>query len=237
MPAPDRILALHNVHKDYHGLRPLRVQLLELRDGESIALLGFDEAAAEVFVNLATGATLPDAGDVTVFGTLTRSIVDADAWLASMDRFGILSARVVLLDAFTVEQNLTLPFSLEFDNVPPGVRQTVRALAEELGIASLLGASAATLDAEDALRVRLAKALALEPRLLLAEHPQASLSREECARFARDLTRIAARRGLAVLALTADEEFARAVSDNVLMVRAATGELRPAGGWRSWLGR
>jgi polar amino acid transport system ATP-binding protein len=236
MPAPDLVLALHEVHKDYHGLRPLRVQRLELRPGESTALIGFDHVAAEVLVNLITGATLPDAGDITVFGTLTRSIVDADAWLASMDRFAILSGRVALLESFTVEQNLTLPFSLELDDVPADVRGTVRALAEEVGVAALLDARAATLGADASLRVRLAKALALGPQLLLAEHPHASLAPDERPQFARDLVRIAARRGMAALVLTADEAFARAVADRVLVVQPATGELKPAGGWRNWLG-
>ena len=68
-------------------------------------------------MNLITGATLPDTGDVDVFGVSTRNIADPDAWVVEIDRFGILSERAVLLDAFTVEQNLALPFSLEVDEL------------------------------------------------------------------------------------------------------------------------
>ena len=55
MPAADLVVEVRGVAKDYRGLRPLRVRELELRQGESLALIGFDLAMAEVFVNLAPG--------------------------------------------------------------------------------------------------------------------------------------------------------------------------------------
>ena len=172
MPPADVVLALHDVRKDYHGLRPLRLQRLDVRQGESVALLGFDRVAAEIFSNLVIGAALPDAGDVQTFGTPTRSIADADEWLAGMHRFGILSERIVLLESSSVEQNLALPFSLEIDQIPPDVRARVRGLADEVGLATRwLTEPAGTLTADALQRTRLAKALALGPRVLLAEHP------------------------------------------------------------------
>ena len=78
-------------------------------------------------------------------------------------------------------------------------------------------------------RVRLARALALDPRLLIAEHPSASLPREEVAGFARDLAAIAARRGLGVLAVSADSEFVRALGGTALTLDPATGALAKPG--------
>jgi ABC-type transporter Mla maintaining outer membrane lipid asymmetry ATPase subunit MlaF len=237
---PDRdtaapVIVLRGVTRDYRSLRPLRINNLEVREGESVALLGVDKAAAEVLVNLITGATLPDTGDVEVFGTLTRDITDADAWLASMDRFGILSERVVLLDELTVEQNLALPFSLEIDDLPPEVRREVRALAEEVGVnAAQLSQAVSALNPDTQFRLRLGKALALRPGMLLAEHPNAALSPDGVPRFAADLAAIAARRALGMIVMTADATFARAVSDRVLTLKAATGELVPQSGWRRW---
>ncbi len=238
MPSAEVVIALRGVRKDYHALRPLRVEQFDLCQGECVALLGFDRVAAEVLVNLITGATLPDSGEVDVFGTSTRAITDADAWLAAMDRFGILSERVVLLESFTVEQNLALPFSLDVDDMPPAVRAQVRQLADEVGITTnWLPQSVARLDADAQLRVRLGKALALGPRVLLAEHPNAALSPDDVPRFAADLAGIAARRHLAMVVMTADATFARAVSDRVLTWQPATGQLTRASGWRDWFTR
>lgn len=234
MASPEIVVALRDVIKDYKSLRPLRVEHFELRQGEPVALLGFDQTAAEILVNLITGATLPDSGDVDVFGVSTRLIADPDAWLVEMDRFGILSQRVVLLDAFTVEQNLALPFSLEINELPDDVRGKVRALAEEVGVSQHLLQSTASLNADVQLRVRLGKALALGPRVLLAEHPNAMLPADAVSRFAADLKAIVAARRLAMLVMTADSAFARQVSTRTLTLKPATGELERASGWRKW---
>jgi ABC-type lipoprotein export system ATPase subunit len=235
MPAGEVVVALRDVVKDYRSLRPLRVEHFELRHDESVALLGFDQTAAEILVNLITGATLPDSGDVDVFGVSTRNISDPDAWLVEMDRFGILSQRVVLLDAFTVEQNLALPFTLEVEQLSEPVRANVRALAQEVGLdATLLPGPAAVLDADAQLRLRLAKALALGPQVLLAEHPNATLPAEAVSRFGSDLKRIAAARQLALLVMTADSSFARSVSRRTLTLKPATGALSPTPVWRKW---
>ena len=193
MPSTEVVISLRNVHKEYRGLRPLRVKHLELRQGESVALMGLDQVGAEVLVNLITGATLPDSGDVEVFGEATGAITDPDVWLAAADRFGILSDRIVLLESFSVEQNLALPLSLELDDLAVTVRASVRRLADEVGITQTqLSQAVSNLGAESQLRVRLGKALALTPRVLLAEHPNLTLSPEYLPRFAADLASIGA---------------------------------------------
>src|SRR4051812_18309453 len=93
---------IRDVQKDYRALRPLRIKTLQVHAGESVALLGFDQAAAEVLVTLITAATLPDAGDVRAFGRSSSTIQDPTTWLESLDGFGIVGERAVVLDELTV---------------------------------------------------------------------------------------------------------------------------------------
>src|SRR5687768_118 len=134
MAHPELVIALRGVSKDYRGLRPLRVERLEVGDGQAVAILGFDQTTAEVLVSLITGAITPDTGEVVVFGQSTRDIVDAEAWLQGLDQFGILSERAVLLDELTAAQNLAVPFSLELDDMDEALRVRVRELADEVGL-------------------------------------------------------------------------------------------------------
>ena len=234
MPAGDVLVRLRNVVKDYKGLRPLRIETLDLHEGQLVALVGLDDAMAEVLVDLITAAIVPDSGDVVVFGQRTDAIADRNGWLETLDRFGLLTERAVLLDQLTVEQNLALPFSLALDDLSDEVRGRVIGLAAEIGLDQRLADQTATLEAPQRLRVRLGRALALGPRVLLAEHPNATLNADEQGAFAADLTRIAKARGAASLVLTANLDFARAAADEVLVLQPATGTLKPSSGWRRW---
>jgi predicted ABC-type transport system involved in lysophospholipase L1 biosynthesis ATPase subunit len=236
MTGDNLLIEITGVTKDYHGLRPLRVEHLQIGAGESVALLGVDAAMAEVLVSLITGAQLPDEGEVRVFGRLTKSITGVDDWVKELDRFGLISARAVLVDQFTTEQNLALPLSLEIDPIPPDIRAQVGQLASEVGLTNEeLGAMTAVLSPAALLRLRVGRALALRPEVLIAEHPNALLPGNESLRFAADFARIAAGRGIAALVMTADAAFAAGIANRVLEFQPATGKLiEKRSGWRRW---
>jgi putative ABC transport system ATP-binding protein len=221
------------VSKDYRGLRPLRIEQLKIAAGEQIAILGFDRASAEVFVNLVTGATLPDSGDVRLLGRSTAAITDSADWLSLVDTVGIVSERAVLLEQLTVVQNLAMPFTLEIEPPADAVRARAERLAGEVRLPPPAWTGAVTqLDAVGKMRVRLGRALALDPAVLLLEHASAGLDRAAVAAFGADVREIAAARGATVLALTADDLFANAVASRVVRLEPATGRLTAIGtGW------
>lgn len=232
MPGSPVVLAARQVRKEYGGLRPLRIEQLSLSVGESVALVGFDQPSAQVLVDLLTGAVAPDSGEVELFGASTATIADADAWLAMLDRVGILSGRAVLLDMLSVEQNLALPFTLDLHALPMEVRTRVQALAAEVGLEPAhLGQAVAAVPAAVSLRVRLGRALAQEPTLLVAEHPNALVDGADVLALAADLRALVERRGLASLIVTADAAFAAAVAPRVLVFEPATGDLTERRSW------
>jgi ABC-type transporter Mla maintaining outer membrane lipid asymmetry ATPase subunit MlaF len=232
-PMNDAVLQIRDVQKQYGALRPLRLRSLDVMRGATVALVGLDAAAAEIFVNLVTGSMLPDTGQVRVFGVDTSAIDDAEDWLRRLDRFGILSDRAVLLDALTAAQNLAMTFSLAVDAIPPEVRTAVEALARDVGLASdMLERKVADLSTLDRARVRLGRAVALAPDLLVMEHPTANLGGTDVQPFARDLRRLADGRGLTAVAVTADARFASAITSDVRRLQPATGDLvAETGAW------
>ncbi len=230
------VVEVSGARKHYGGLRPLRVQHLLVRTGERVALAGFDATSAEILVNLVTGATLPDEGEVRVFGRSTADVRDEREWLARLDRIGIVSARAVLLGASTVLQNLAIPFTLSIDPVPDDIAAKAARLAEEAGIAARrLGEPLSAAPPDVVIRVHLARAIATDPAVLLIEHPTAMLPDDAAPAFAADLVRVAEGRRLAVIAMTEDARFAGALGGRSLKLQAATGALAEIGGWRRWL--
>jgi ABC-type transporter Mla maintaining outer membrane lipid asymmetry ATPase subunit MlaF len=128
------LVELLSVIKNYQGLRPLRVTSLTIGAHDQVALTGLDQVAAQVLADLITGATLPDAGTITVFGRPTSSLTDGADWLSLIERIGIVSERAVLLDGLTVIQNLAMPFSLDIEPPSPELRGRAAALAAEVGL-------------------------------------------------------------------------------------------------------
>ena len=229
------VIRISRLQKNYGALRPLRILDLVVEAGERVALGGFDGPAAEMLVNLVTGATLPVEGAVQTFGSSTADITDGDGWLASLDRFGIVSPRAVLLEGSTVQQNLALPFTLELDPVPPQVATQLAALAEECGIPlEDLPRRGGELPAHLRARTHLARALALGPQVLLIEHPTAEVGEAERGALARDFAAALQGRGAAALILTLDVEFAETVAHRSLTLQPATGALVPWKAKRGW---
>jgi ABC-type transporter Mla maintaining outer membrane lipid asymmetry ATPase subunit MlaF len=229
------VIEIRGVVKDYGGLRPLRLAELVVREGERVAISGLDATTAEVLVNLINGAILPDEGEVRVFGQPTRDIASETAWLASLERFGIVSSRAILLDGATILQNLALPLTLEIDAVPPEIQERVTRLAARVGLgADHLPRVAGETEVETRMRVRLAKTLALSPRVLLLEHPTLDMPQAAVPGLAHDVLRVIEEDGVTTLVASNDEVFCGIVAGRTCRLDAASGRLRSATGWRSW---
>lgn len=229
------VIEISGVSKNYSGLRPLRIQDLVVEKGERVAVSGFDAAAAELLVNLITGASLPDQGTIRTFGRATSEIENGEAWIASLDRFGIVSPRAVMLEGSSLQSNLALPFTLDIDPVAPSVLPKVIALARECGISREdLPKQAGELPAHVRVRAHLARAVALNPDLLLIEHPTVDVVEAEKISLAQDVAHVVHGRGATALVMTTDVEFAGAVAHRSLALQPATGAMVPWKPKRGW---
>ena len=233
---PPAVLEMRQVSKSYGGLRPLRIASLVVIEGERVSIGGVEAGAGELLVNLVTGATLADSGEVRVFGRPTSDIADGDEWLDSLDRFGIVSPRGVLLEGSTLLQNLAMPYTLQIDPVPSDVEEQVRQLAAGCGIdpERTLGVIAGELPPDLRVRAHLARALALNPSFVVIEHPTADVQPAARQPLAADIARACNAGAVTTLVLTNDDLFAKAVAPRNLRLHGATGELQPLK--RGWFG-
>lgn len=224
------LVEFRGVEKGYQALRPLRLADLRVEPGAIVSIAGIDAQGAEVLVNLMTAALRPDTGEVRLFGRSTGDVDDYDAWLSMLDGLGLVTDRAVLLGQCTVAQNLALPLTLEIEPIRADVVPVVEALAAEVGILpAALGTPVQAADPAIVQRVRLGRALALGPRLVVAEHPTATLPRDAVPGFARDLSRVVTARGAALLAVSEDREFTRALGGTALTLDPKTGALSRPG--------
>ncbi len=226
----DALIEIRGLRKDFQGLRPLRVNEFVLRAGDRVALSGVDAPAAEAFTHVVTGAALPDEGTVHVFGTNTRDIANDVEWLASLDRFGIVTPRAILLESMSLASNLALPFTVAIDPIAPDIRERLENVADDVELPrDRLNERVGDLNALERQRVHLARALAADPRVLLLEHPTASLSPAESAALGDTLRRVSDRRKLAWISLGEDREFAKRAGGTRFTLKPGSGDIARAG--------
>ena len=231
------LIELRGVVKAYQALRPLRIAELVIAATDRLALSGLDAGAAEMFVHLITGASVADEGSVKVAGRDTREIATDTEWLTSLDRFGIVTHRAVLLDGMSVAANLALPITIAIDPLSEDVRRRVEKDAADVGLEpALLDTPVGGLTAEQRLRLHLSRAAANGPQFLLLEHPTAQLEdAAAAARTGKVLRAISGARGFGWLSIGEDEAFAEAAGATRISVTPATGVVAAAkSGWRRW---
>src|SRR5205814_8483392 len=142
-------------------------------------------------------------GVVTVGGQNTRAIATDTEWLTSLDRFGIVTDRAILLSGLPIAANLALPMTLSIDPIADDVLDKVRTLADLVGLPrARLADPASTMSPAEIVRAHVARAMALGPQVLLLEHPTARVEAAESEGLGRMLRSLADERQLAVVAIS-----------------------------------
>jgi phospholipid/cholesterol/gamma-HCH transport system ATP-binding protein len=137
-----------------------------------LGVVGGSGTGKSVLLRTLTGLRRPDAGEVTVAGRPVERLRDEEkAFL-----FGVLFQQGALFSSLSVAQNVMLPLAMH-SNLPPAERERIAAMKIELaGLESADGAKfPAELSGGMVKRAALARALALDPRILFLDEPTSGL--------------------------------------------------------------
>jgi ABC-type sulfate/molybdate transport systems ATPase subunit len=175
-------LILRDVRHCRGGREVLRVDALDIAPGERLSVLGPNGAGKTTILRLLAAIDIPTAGTVLVDGVRT-----SPGAVALRRRIAYATQRPGLLST-SVRRNVELP--LGWRGVPRPMRRAGAAAAlGRLKVAQLAERPAAALSAGEAQRVNLARALALDPALLLLDEPAAALDAEVREAFLTDVER------------------------------------------------
>lgn len=148
---------------------------VDVPQGATLLLRGNSGAGKSTWLALAAGLLTPTAGEVVMAGQPLSGLsrTGRDAWRAH--HLGFLPQKLHLSDALSVERNLALAF------FAAGVRENraaVQRALDVLGVGDLAGRRPSQLSGGQAQRVALARAILMEPKVILADEPTASLDDE-----------------------------------------------------------
>ena len=148
---------------------------LDVPQGATLLLRGNSGAGKSTWLALAAGLLTASTGEIAVAGQALSRLSRAarDGWRAR--HLGFLPQKLHLSDALSVERNLALAFYAA--GLPENGSAVHRAL-EQLGVAELAGRRPSQLSGGQAQRVALARSILMEPKVILADEPTASLDDE-----------------------------------------------------------
>jgi putative ABC transport system ATP-binding protein len=159
----------------YPGGPALSFDDLDVPQGATLLLQGVSGAGKSTWLALAAGLLTPSAGEAVIAGQRLSALSRAarDAWRGR--HLGFLPQKLHLSEALTVERNLALAF---YAAGVPEIRGTVQTALNLLGVGELAGRRPSQLSGGQAQRVALARTILMEPRIILADEPTASLDDE-----------------------------------------------------------
>lgn len=184
---------------------------LEVEAGALVAVEGPSGSGKTTLLGLLAGLEAPDDGSITVLGHDLSRLSDAERARLRQRRIGIIFQSFGLIASLTVLENVGLPLLLAGR---PEVerRARSRAVLEEVGLGAAVGGRVDELSGGERQRVGVARALVIEPALILADEPTGSLD-EESARGVLQLLTAAVRRRRASLVLVTHDPASALLAD------------------------
>ncbi len=210
------MIQFQDVHKAFNGKPVLAGFTLDVRDGETVVIIGYSGTGKSVALKHVVGLLHPDAGDVNVDGravsTLDRAGLTALRW-----EIGFVFQFAALFDSMTV-----------FDNVALGLRrrdltdeEITERVREALALVDLTGTDAklpAELSGGMRKRVGIARAIALQPRYILYDEPTTGLDPVTSAVIDQLMVRTREHLGVTGIVVTHDMRSAYTVGDRIAML-------------------
>jgi len=210
-PAPALALELRGVRKVFRQggveLVVLNSVHLALKPGELVALVGPSGAGKSTLLHLAGLLERPDAGEVRVAGQECGSLGDERRTLLRRATLGFVYQFHHLLPEFSALENVMLPQMIA--GVARGAaRDKAAGLLKRVGLGERLGHRPARLSGGEQQRVAIVRALANDPKVLLADEPTGNLDHTTAASVMGTLIEVTRTTGLAALIATHNLEIA-----------------------------
>jgi putative ABC transport system ATP-binding protein len=219
-PSSPPLIELRGLTKEYEegGRRRtvLRNADASIRRGELAVLVGRSGSGKSTLLNLLSGIDQPSAGEVVIDGVSLSTLPERERTLFRRDKIGFVFQFFNLIPTLTVEENLLLPLELK-GKVSAAARQGALDLLAEVGLADRAGSYPDRLSGGEQQRVAVARALAHDPILVLADEPTGNLDLETGLQVLGILERLTRQAGKTMVMVTHSPEV-MGIADRVFRV-------------------
>jgi lipoprotein-releasing system ATP-binding protein len=206
------VLRLEGITRDFGEgearTRVLRGVDLSLRRGEFAALMGPSGSGKSTLLHIMGLLDKPTDGRILLDGQDTGALDDDQLTRYRGRTLGFVFQFHHLLPGFTALENVMIPMAADKGRLEPSMRERAMALLERVGLSARADSRATTLSGGQAQRVAIARSLAMNPKIVLADEPTGNLdtqTADEAFSLLRDVNRA---QGVTFLVVTHDRRLA-----------------------------
>ena len=211
------MIAFKNVHKAFGG-RPVLAGLdLDVRKGEVMFVVGTSGVGKSVTIKHLVGLLRVDAGEIWLDGARIDTLPER-AFAAIRRKVAMVFQSATLFDSMTLVDNVALPLRKHGGLRASAARAEARSRLEEVGLAAL--ADCHPHEVGDGVRKRaaIARALTLEPEVVLFDEPTTGLAPIDARRIDRLIRELADRRGVTAIVVSHDLASIFAIADRIALL-------------------
>jgi phospholipid/cholesterol/gamma-HCH transport system ATP-binding protein len=212
------VVAVEDVYKSFGPQRVLNGVSLTVSRGETLAVLGRSGTGKSVLLRMIIGLQTPDSGAVCIHRQDLAGL-SLDQLSAVRKKMGFLFQHAALYDSLTVEQNVAFPLQHHRNGMASSeLSDRVRKLLAEVGMDGHLDKMPSDISGGMQKRVGLARALALEPDILLLDEPTAGLDPISSAEIDELVLKLQAEHQMASIVVTHDLHSAKTIADRLILL-------------------
>ena len=220
----DRLFAIsvENVHKTFGSLKVLNGVSLCVQRGETLAVLGRSGTGKSVLLRLIVGLERPDSGFVSILGQDIAGF-SLDRLGEIRKKMGFLFQHAALYDSLTVGENVAFPLVHHRRDLTRAERNDrVNQLLTEVGLEGALNKMPSDISGGMQKRAGLARALALEPEILLLDEPTAGLDPISSGEIDDLVLKLQREHQMASIVVTHDLHSAKTIANRLVLLDKGT---------------
>ncbi|MCR4806871.1 MAG: amino acid ABC transporter ATP-binding protein [Lachnospiraceae bacterium] len=209
------MIKVNDLHKSFSGNNVLNGITEEIKEGEVVVVIGPSGSGKSTFLRCLNLLEQPDSGEVIIGGEqINKEGVDVDRLRQKM---GMVFQHFNLFPHLTVMENITLAPVKLGKFTPAQAKVKAQELLMKVGLTEKADAYPSSLSGGQKQRIAIARALAMEPEIMLFDEPTSALDPEMVGEVLDVMKKLAAV-GMTMVVVTHEMGFAREVGTRLLFI-------------------